>query len=95
MTNKLFVRNLSYNTSETALEELFAGHGKVVSTVIPKDRDTGRPRGFAFVEMASQAEAEAAINALNNRQLDGREIFVAVSESQDSKRGSSAYRNRY
>lgn len=81
MQNKLFVRNLSYRLSESELESLFTQFGDVVSTNIPKDRDTGRPRGFAFVEMKSQAEAEAAIHGLNNREVQGREIFVSFSES--------------
>jgi RNA recognition motif-containing protein len=80
MNNKLFVGNLSYNVEETALHELFAQHGAVVSAVIPKDRDTGRPRGFAFVEMEDQAAAEAAIRGLDGMQFAGREMKVSISQ---------------
>lgn len=81
MQNKLFVRNISFRLSEVELEELFTPYGEVISTSIPKDRDTGRSRGFAFVEMKSQSEAEAAIEGLKNREVQGREIFVSFSES--------------
>lgn len=80
MNNKLFVGNLSYTVDETALSELFGQHGEVISAVIPKDRDTGRPRGFAFVEMQDQAAAEAAIRGLDGSQFAGREMKVSVSQ---------------
>lgn len=81
MQNKLFIRNISYKLTEPELTDIFAEYGDVVSATIPKDRETGRSRGFAFVEMKTAEEAQAAITALNNRQVHGREIFVAVSES--------------
>ncbi|MBX9687857.1 MAG: RNA-binding protein [Candidatus Obscuribacterales bacterium] len=81
MQNKLFVRNISYKLTEVELEEVFAPYGEVVTASIPKDRETGRSRGFAFVEMKTQDEAEAAMRALNNREVHGREMFVAFSES--------------
>ena len=81
MQNKLFVRNISFRLSEEELEGLFSPYGEVVSVAIPKDRDTGRSRGFAFVEMKQQAEAEAAIEGLKGREVQGREIFVSFSES--------------
>ncbi len=77
---KLFVGNLSFNMSEGDVEELFAPSGKVVSVAIPTDRDTGRKRGFAFVEMDTDAEAEAAIQALNGRDVDGRQLAVNLSK---------------
>jgi RNA recognition motif-containing protein len=80
MNNKLFVGNLSFNLSEAALEELFATHGKVVSVAIPTDRDTGRKRGFAFVEMETEAEAQAAIQGLNGKEVDGRQLAVNLSK---------------
>ena len=80
MSTKLFVGNLSYNLTETNLEELFAQSGKVVSVAIPTDRDTGRKRGFAFVEMATEPEAEAAITSLNGRTVDGRQLVVNQSK---------------
>jgi cold-inducible RNA-binding protein len=76
MNSKLFVGNLSFNLTEGTLEELFAQHGKVVSVAIPTDRETGRKRGFAFVEMGTEAEAEAAIQNLNGKDVDGRQLAV-------------------
>ncbi len=80
MNNKLFVGNLSFNLSEQELETLFGEYGTVSSCSIPTDRDTGRKRGFAFIEMSSQAEAEAAIKGLNGRDCDGRALSVSVSQ---------------
>ena len=80
MNNKLFIGNLSFNLSESELEELFAEYGTVVSCSVPTDRDTGRKRGFAFIEMGSQAEAEAAIKGLNGREVAGRQLNVSVSQ---------------
>ncbi|MBS1990696.1 MAG: RNA-binding protein [Cyanobacteria bacterium REEB67] len=79
MNTKLFVGNLSYNLTEANLEELFAKSGKVVSVAIPTDRDSGKKRGFAFVEMGTQAEAEAAIDSLNGQTVDGRQLVVNAS----------------
>ncbi len=80
MNNKLFVGNLSFKLTEAEVEELFGQYGTVVSCAIPTDRDTGRKRGFAFVEMGSQEEAEAAIKALNGRDVAGRPLAVSVSQ---------------
>lgn len=76
MESKLYVGNLSYNTTEEDLRAAFANSGTVVSVAMIKDRDTGRMKGFAFVTMSSQAEAESAIRALNGKMLDDREIKV-------------------
>lgn len=73
---KLYVGNLSYNTSEQAIEEAFSAHGQVDEVAVITDRDTGRPRGFAFVTMASDDEARAAIEALNGSDLDGRALNI-------------------
>ena len=80
MSTKLFVGNLSFNLSETDMEQLFAPHGKVISVAIPTDRDSGRKRGFAFVEMDTPAEAEAAIQSLNGKDVDGRQLAVNLSK---------------
>src|ERR1700722_10861528 len=80
MNNKLFVGNLSYKVGEEELRELFAAFGEVASCNVAKDRDTGRSRGFAFVEMNSQAEAEAAIKGLNGQDVGGRQLSVSVSQ---------------
>jgi RNA recognition motif-containing protein len=73
---KIYVGNLSYNTMEDALRNLFAEHGEVEEVHVPTDRDSGRPRGFAFVTMANQNEAQAAIAAVNGQELDGRVLNV-------------------
>jgi RNA recognition motif-containing protein len=72
----IYVGNLSFNTSERELEAAFAAYGEVASARIATDRDTNRPRGFGFVEMPSQAEAEAAIAGLNGKELQGRTLTV-------------------
>jgi len=84
--NKLYVGNLSYNTTEESLRAVFSADGRTVSEVkIIADRDTGQPRGFAFVTMATPADAAAAIAALDGRELDGRSL--KVNEAQDKSGG--------
>jgi RNA recognition motif-containing protein len=92
MNNKLFVGNLSFATSDSTLSDLFAGYGDVSSCSVPKDRETGRARGFAFVEMSSQEQAEAAIKGLNGQQVDGRQISVVVSQPKPRTTGGDRYR---
>ncbi len=72
MGSKLYVGNLSYNVNSSDLEQLFAQHGTVQRAEIIQDRDTGRSKGFGFVQMGSDAEAQAAIAALNGQEHDGR-----------------------
>lgn len=76
MVKKVYVGNMSYDTSESKLQELFAAHGEVASVSVVTDRYTGRPRGFAFVEMATDDAAQAAITALNGKEVDGRQLKV-------------------
>jgi RNA recognition motif-containing protein len=76
MSTKLYVGNLSFQTSSGDLEQLFVGAGTVQSVNVITDRDTGRSRGFAFVEMASDAEAQEAIKQLNGKEVDGRSLTV-------------------
>ncbi len=76
MSQRLYVGNLSYNTTEDELRDLFESAGEVTSVAVVTDRDTGRPRGFAFVEMATDEGAQAAIQQLNGRNIGGREIQV-------------------
>ncbi|MBA4147801.1 MAG: RNA-binding protein [Verrucomicrobia bacterium] len=76
MSKKIFVGNLSFNTTENDLQDAFAAHGTVTETNLMMDRMTGRPRGFGFVTMSSSDEADAAINALNGADLDGRALTV-------------------
>jgi RNA recognition motif-containing protein len=76
MGSKIYVGNLSYNTTGSDLEQLFAPHGSVTSAEVIADRDTGRSKGFGFVQMGSDAEAQAAIAALNGQEHDGRALTV-------------------
>src|SRR5205807_6445894 len=78
MSTKLFVGNLSFNTTENDLQDAFAAHGTVVETNLMMDRMSGRPRGFGFVTMSSAEEAQKAIDALNGASLDGRSLTVNV-----------------
>ena len=91
---KLHVGNLSYDTTDSELQAAFAAHGSVGSAQVITDRDTGRTRGFGFVEMASQAEAQAAMSALNGSQLQGRTIAVSESKPR-TDRGSAGNRGGY
>jgi RNA recognition motif-containing protein len=75
-TMKLYVGNLSFSTTEETLQAEFGAHGQVEEVAVITDRDTGRPRGFAFVSMNNDNEARAAIEALNGAELDGRTITV-------------------
>ncbi|HZD22518.1 MAG TPA: RNA-binding protein [Acidimicrobiia bacterium] len=78
MSTNIYVGNLSYSTTENDLEALFAQHGEVTNAAVIKDRDTGRSRGFGFVEMSSDEEAQNAISAINGADLDGRQLKVNV-----------------
>jgi len=73
---KIYVGNLSYSTTEDAIRDLFAQYGEVEEVHVPTDRDSGRPRGFAFVTMSDSGQAQAAIGALNGTELDGRRLNV-------------------
>jgi RNA recognition motif-containing protein len=87
MAKKLYVGNLSYETTNRSLEELFAPFGSVQTVQIIMDRDTGRSKGFAFVEMGSDAEAQAAIDGMNGKSLDGRTIAVNEARPKESRPG--------
>jgi len=76
MSRKLYVGNLPYETDETAIRSLFGTYGSVDSVHVPTDKMTGRARGFAFVEMSSSEEAQAAISAVNGQQVNGRSLTV-------------------
>jgi RNA recognition motif-containing protein len=84
---KLYCGNLSYNTSSSDLEQLFAEFGTVQSAEVIMDRDTGRSKGFGFVEMGSDAEAQAAIEGLNLKQHDGRALAVNEARPREDRRG--------
>jgi RNA recognition motif-containing protein len=76
MANKIYVGNLNYDTQESDLRALFSAHGQVQSVSIITDRDTGRSKGFGFVEMTDSAATQAAITALNGKELDSRTLRV-------------------
>ncbi|WP_455381647.1 RNA recognition motif domain-containing protein [Salinispira pacifica] len=84
MGNKLYVGNLNYSTESDSLHQLFSQYGEIVSVNVITDRETGRPRGFGFVEMASADAAQAAIAALDGTELDGRRL--RVNEAQERSR---------
>jgi len=90
MGRRLYVGNLSFNTTELTLRDAFGQAGTVSDVKIVMDRETGRPRGFAFVEMSSDQEAQAAIEQLNARELDGRAI--KVNEAQERSGGGGGGR---
>ena len=85
MSTKLFVGNLSFNTTENDLQDAFAAHGTVVEANLMMDRATGRPRGFGFVTMGSPEEAEKAINAMNGASLDGRALTVNIARPKEER----------
>jgi RNA recognition motif-containing protein len=87
MAVKLFVGGLSFSTSNERLREAFAGCGEVQSATVVTDRDTGRSRGFGFVEMATNEEATAAVSRLNGTDLDGRQIKVEIAKPAGSGGG--------
>jgi RNA recognition motif-containing protein len=84
---KLYVGNLSFETTEDDLQELFSQAGTVESVSIVADRDTGRSRGFGFVEMASRGEGEAAINQFNGMEINGRSLTVNEAKPRESRGG--------
>ena len=85
MSNKLFVGNLSFQTTENDLQDAFAAFGSVAETNLMMDRMTGRPRGFAFVTMATPDEAQAAIAGLNGRDFGGRALTVNVAKPREER----------
>ena len=89
---KLYVGNLSFNTTEQGLESMFAEHGAVQSAALVMDRDTGRPRGFGFVEMTDDA-ARTAMAALNGKSVDGRDLTVNEARSRGEGAGSRGVRS--
>ena len=101
--NKLFVGNLSFNTTENDLQDTFAAHGTVVEANLMMDRATGRARGFGFVTMSTPEEAQAAIKALNGQEMSGRALTVNVAKPREERSGGGGggrreyggARNRY
>ncbi len=93
MEVKLYVGNLSYGTSEDELRTLFAQAGNVASVAVIKDRDTGMSKGFAFVEMTTQAEAQKAISMFNAHQLGDRSLTVNLARPREERGGGGGYRS--
>jgi RNA recognition motif-containing protein len=87
MSRKLYVGNLSYNTTEADLESLFAQSGTVESVRVMRDMATGRARGFGFVEMSTDEEAQAAISATNGQEFGGRQLTVNEARPQEARSG--------
>jgi RNA recognition motif-containing protein len=93
MGRKLYVGNLTYDVTDAALEQLFAAHGTVQSAQVIMDRDTGRSKGFGFVEMGSDQEAQAAIQALNGQQKGGRNLTVNEAKPREDRGGGDRGRS--
>ena len=88
MSKNLYVGNLSYDTTEDTLRTLFAEYGEIESANLITDRYTGRSRGFAFVEMATEEEAQAAMSGMNGKEVDGRELKVDNAKPRTERRES-------
>nr|WP_286852388.1 MULTISPECIES: RNA-binding protein [unclassified Hydrogenophaga] len=91
MSSKLYVGNLPYSVNDDSLRHNFSEYGAVASAKVMTDRDSGRSKGFGFVEMSSEAEAQAAINGLNGQSVDGRQIVVNISRPKEG--GGGGYRS--
>ena len=91
MAKKLYVGNLSYNTTDDDLKQTFAEYGTVQSAQVIMDRDTGRSKGFGFVEMSNDSEAQKAISALNGTQVDGRNLTVNEARPKTEGGGRGGY----
>ena len=85
MSNRLFVGNISFNTTENDLQDAFAAHGTVTEASLMMDRSTGRPRGFGFVTMSSTEEAQKAVDALNGKSIDGRALTVNIARPREER----------
>jgi len=95
MSTKLYVGNLSFNTSTQELETMFAEAGTVQSANIVEDRETGRSRGFAFVEMSTDEEAKKAIASLDGKEIDGRNLKVNEAKPREDRGGNGGGRSSY
>jgi cold-inducible RNA-binding protein len=85
--SKLFVGNLSFNTTENDLQDTFVAHGTVSEVNLMMDRESGRPRGFGFITMSTPEEAQAAIDALNGKSIDGRALTVNIAKPREERTG--------
>jgi RNA recognition motif-containing protein len=94
VAKKMYVGNLSYSANEDELRRIFEEHGTVVSAQVIMDRETGRSKGFAFVEMSSDQEAQAAISALDGKEIGGRVIKVNEARPREDRGGGGGGRDR-
>ena len=94
MASKLYVGNLSYNTTSSDLEQLCAAHGSVQSAEVIQDRETGRSKGFGFVQMGTDEEAQAAISALNGQDVGGRALTVNEAKPRTDRPRTGGYGDR-
>ncbi len=92
MSSKIYVGNLPYSVTDDSLQSNFAEFGEVTSAKVMMDRDTGRSKGFAFVEMSTPAFAQAAIEGLNGQSVDGRSIVVNLARPREDRGSSDGYR---
>ena len=95
MGKKLYVGNLPYSVSDSDLQQMFEAHGTVVSAQVIMDRDTGRSKGFGFVEMSSDAEAQAAVDAMNGKDINGRPLTVNEARPKPEGGGGRGGRGGY
>jgi RNA recognition motif-containing protein len=95
MGKKLYVGNLTYGVTDSALEQMFQPYGTVQSAQVIMDRDTGRSKGFGFVEMGSDAEAQAAITGLGGKEVDGRALTVNEAKPREDRGGGGGGRGGY
>ena len=92
---RIYVGNLNYDTTEDGLGDAFGAFGEVVNVAVITDRETGRPRGFAFVEMANEEDGKAAIEQLNGQELDGRTLTVNEARPRENRGGGGGGRGGY
>jgi len=95
MSTKLFVGNLSFNTTENDLQDAFAAHGTVVEANLLMDRVTGKPRGFGFITMSTPEEAQKAIDSLNGTELAGRALTVNIARPREERPGGGGGRREF
>ena len=95
MKNKMYVGNLSFQTSDTQLTDAFSAYGTVLEVNLITDRETGRARGFGFVTMSSDEEAQAAVEGMDGQELDGRQISVNIAKPREERSGGGGGRGGY
>lgn len=95
METRLFVGNLSFKLTEEDLIEMFSSHGEVMQVRIILDRETGRPRGFGFVTMANEADANKAIKALNGQSIEGRSLTVNIARPREERPSEGGNRGKW